>query len=33
MNATPLDELLLYHLGCVKIKKIEVPKTMAEGGS
>jgi hypothetical protein len=33
MDTTPLDEFLLYHLGCGKIKKIEVPKTIIEGGS
>jgi hypothetical protein len=33
MDATPLDEFLLHHLGYDKIEKIEVPKTIAEGGS
>jgi hypothetical protein len=32
-DATPLDEFLLYHLGCGKIEKIEVPKIIAEGDS
>jgi hypothetical protein len=31
MDATPLDEFLLHHLGCGKIKKIEVPKIITEG--
>jgi hypothetical protein len=30
-DVTPLDEFLLHHLGCGKIKKIEVPKTITEG--
>jgi hypothetical protein len=33
MNATPLNELLLHHIGCGKIEEIEVPKTIAKGGS